>query len=153
MSIAMFASTNQAGQPILRADPVARRRAIAIVSVSAVLGVAALLWVESILAEVTALADEDLKRALLVAARLLKSLSLFGALALLGAAAQLYRISMKVMQERRYPPVGMAVVRDTRLLEGDVAVRLGRFGQGCAMILACTAPILVLLVWRIVGAF
>ena len=111
---------------ILRADPVARRRALTIVVVGGVLGLLAIQWllpwargrVEQAVYE-GGLPQSAVCKSVLVGLMLVAtSVAAFGVYA--------FRFGRRVVAEERFPPAGITVVRDTRVLHGRAARLLGR---------------------------
>ncbi len=76
-------------------------------------------------------------------------------LPLLFGAVHIGRIGRKVLAARRFPPPGMAVFRDTPVLEGSRAVTRGRFIVLWAILIALWAilfPMGVLVVFKLLLA-
>jgi hypothetical protein len=132
--------------PVVRADPVLRRH----VAVGAAVVAAALvggfigvgIWRDSLEAlghESPSAAAEQAERGLRVA-----TIGI-GALALM-AALHVYRLARRVRDEGRWPPQGMRVVRDTRVIVGQAARRLGVLGMvmaGVLVLLGLLIPLLM----------
>jgi hypothetical protein len=130
---------------IIRADPRARKTALAIVLVGAVVGAAAIGWLGPALERWTPLSDEPLPSEIRLACWVF--LGLVTLLALPVAAFGLYaiRIGRLVREAGRYPPQGMRLVRDTRVLVGPAARLMGK-GQiliGAVLIVCSILLVLV----------
>lgn len=138
---------------VRRADPVARRRAILFVAVAGVVGALLIFALERyriplrdwVLAEPEKLAERGGLIILLFAVPLLAPL--------LGFAAYLWFLGRRTLRAREFPPPGLRVIRDTRIVTGEAAVSRGRQLQflalGCGV--ACIA--LGLLLWRLASLF
>lgn len=68
-------------------------------------------------------------------------------LPLLFGAAHLWRLGQSVMEAGRFPPPGVAVVRDTPVITGAKAVLRGRFFKFAALILAACAVAVPTVLW------
>lgn len=131
---------------VVRADPALRRRLVvggAVILASILAGLLGVdLWRQSLID----LGRESPAAAAAQAERGLRLATIgIGALALVGAL-RLYRLARRVREERRWPPAGMRVVRDTRVVAGDAARRLGLLGlvmAGVLVLLALTVPLLL----------
>jgi ABC-type Fe3+ transport system permease subunit len=132
--------------PVVRADPVLRRHvgvAVAVVA-AAVLGgfIGVGVWRDSLEAlgrESPSAAAEQAERGLRVA-----TIGI-GALALI-CALYVYRLARRVRDEGRWPPQGMRVIRDTRVIAGQAARRLGVLGMVMAGLLVALGLLIPLLI-------
>lgn len=132
--------------PLVRADPVLRRHVgvgIAVVAAAAlgcIVGVG--MWRDSLEAlgrESPSAAAEQAERGLRVATIGIGALALMGAL-------HVYRLARRVRDEGRWPPHGMRVIRDTRVIAGQAARRLGVLGMvmaGLLVLLGLVIPLLM----------
>ncbi|MDH3378118.1 MAG: hypothetical protein OEQ39_14320 [Gammaproteobacteria bacterium] len=72
---------------------------------------------------------------------------------LLGFAAYLWSLGRRTLRAREFPPPGLRVIRDTRVITGEAAGSRGRqlklLALGCGI--ACIA--LALLLWRLASLF
>ncbi len=72
-------------------------------------------------------------------------------LAMLKPLHRLWRFGRDARQQRRYPPLGLAVVRDTRVQQGDIAQRRGKRLQDLAVLMAVFVVLLPITIgWRLV---
>jgi hypothetical protein len=132
--------------PVVRADPVLRRHlgvgsAVVVAAlIGVVIGVSA--WRHSLEErgrESPSAAAEQAERALRVA-----TIGV-GAIALMGARI-VFRLARRIRDESRWPPDGMRVVRDTRVVVGQAARRLGLLGMvmaGVLILLGLLFPLLM----------
>jgi hypothetical protein len=69
----------------------------------------------------------------------------------LGFAAYFWRLGAKAVRAERFPPPGLATVRDTPIVRGPAARRRGRLLQSAAVALAVVAGAIPFLVWRLLS--
>ena len=132
-------------QPV---DPRARRRSLYTVGIGLVAGLALLAAVE--------FWQDDIQSG--VEAYLLSSeqtvtlpiVLLLAVTPMLVLAVYLFRIGQRIVIARRFPPPGMALSRDTPILEGRAAVWRGRLLQIIAVILLIGFMLLPLMVWLVI---
>lgn len=134
---------------IRRADPAARRRAMQTIIVGALIGTLVLVAIERcriplgewLLAD-PGTAPQRVKWVLLSLAALVSA-------PLLAVAVHFWRLGMKVIRAREFPPPGYHVIRDTPIITGTAAASRGRIiqllGLGCGI----GAMVLSLLLWRL----
>ncbi|HSS66131.1 MAG TPA: hypothetical protein VLS27_17015 [Gammaproteobacteria bacterium] len=136
-----------------KADPVARRRVLLLVAVAVVIATALILALEQYRLP---LRDGFLAGPEPTPERIGRINVLLGALLLtplLGFAAWLWSLGGRTLRARAFPPPGLRVIRDTRVITGEAAMTRGRrlkllaAGFGIAGI----AP--VLLLWRLTRLF
>lgn len=108
------------------ADPGARRRAAILVLVLAAAGGLAVWWMQARVAALHVLAEQDPANAVDELARLVGYLAFAISGPLVAFSAYGYWIAYRVYADQRFPPVGMAVVRDTPIIEGQAARRRAR---------------------------
>jgi hypothetical protein len=132
--------------PLVRADPVLRRHvgvAVAVVAAAIVGGFIGVgVWRDSLEAlgrESPSAAAEQAERGLRVATIGIGALALMGAL-------HVYRLARRVRDEGRWPPQGMRVIRDTRVIVGQAARRLGVLGMVMAGLLVALGLLIPLLI-------
>jgi hypothetical protein len=69
-------------------------------------------------------------------------------LPLAGAALHLWSLGARVVRAARFPPPGLAVVRDTPVLTGEKAVVRGRLLRGLALVIGgSVAAVPLALAW------
>lgn len=104
---------------IQKADPDLRRTVLVCLVAFGAVGFIALQWglpkmMEAIATQETAQAIRSLK--------LMAGAAFYPALPL---AYFTYKVAQRIRTSRRFPPPGMAVIRDTKILTGDAAKQLG----------------------------
>jgi hypothetical protein len=115
-----------ASPEILRADPRARRRALAIVVVGGVLGLLAIEW---LLPWARGRVEQAVYEGGLPQSAVCKSVLAFLMLVAASVGAfgvYVFRFGGRVVREERFPPAGVKVVRNTRVVHGRAARILGR---------------------------
>lgn len=125
--------------PLQPADPAARRRLLVAVALIAVAGVAGLVVLEAWLAALRQLDPAE------SAPRLVATLLwVTGATSLVVAAFGVYawRLGGRVCASLRFPPPGVAVVRDTPIIEGIAARRRGAILRALGIALVALAAVL-----------
>ena len=80
-----------------------------------------------------------------------RALALALTLPLLLGAARALRIARRTLEAERFPPPGLAVVRDTPVRRGAAARRWGRALRVIALALGVLGGAIALLLWRIAG--
>lgn len=148
-----------AGPAIQRADPRARRRARWLLALALPLVPAAALGSELLRAWLEELARENPADAVAPLRITIWVVSAATVLPLLGFAAWMWRFSGRIAAARRFPPPGVAMVHDTRVLEGRAAVIYAGLGRalalclaGCALVLAWIARLALACLERGAGA-
>jgi hypothetical protein len=68
---------------------------------------------------------------------------------LIAAGIYLFQLGRRSVRARRFPPPGVAVVRDTRVLEGHEGRRRGRLLQVLAGMLIAAALLVPFALWRV----
>lgn len=115
------------GEPeILRADPRARRGVLTIVVLAGVIGLLAIEW---LLPWARGRVEQAVYEGSLAKSAVCKSILIFlmaVATSVGGIGVYAFRFGRRVACEERFPPAGMKVVRDTRVLQGRAARLLGR---------------------------
>jgi hypothetical protein len=70
-------------------------------------------------------------------------------LPVVGAAAYLWRFGIRVVRDRRFPPLGSWLIVDTVILEGVEAHQYGRLLQALAIGLGASGVVLAIMFWRL----
>lgn len=124
---------------IQRADPTARRRArwllaaaLPLLAAAAIASELVARWLETLARERPAEAAAPIRLVILV-------LTAATVLPLLAFAARTWRLAGRVAAARRFPPPGLAVVHDVRVLEGRAALVYAGMGRALALGLAVCA--------------
>jgi hypothetical protein len=127
---------------IQKADSRARRRAFIIIVCGTALGASLILLAD---AYSHALAEWMARRPELACA------VLAGAIVgpILGFAVYLWRLGNRVVRAERFPPPGMALVRDAFVLREHAARRRGRIAQAMAIGLALASVALAGFLWQL----
>lgn len=107
--------------PIVAADPKARRQVLIALTISIVVGLIALKLLHSYLNGLLVLVGEDEEAATTQAVRLISILAALGALSFLGMGWWFWRLARRIRRSDQYPPPGAKVLRDTPLLTGPRA--------------------------------
>lgn len=128
--------------------PGARRRALLAVAVAAVLGGAAILALEPYLERVTHLADKDPRNALRQLTVLIKLVTAGIIVPMFAFVAWLLVLARRVLLAQRFPPPGMALARDTRILRGRQAHARAYVIVVVALALGAASIVLPVFLWR-----
>jgi len=133
---------------VVRADPLVQTRALLVGIGGILLGYIALRYCNGYLDQIRLLADTDAELAL----RKLGQLYRFGVLVLVGslcsAALLLGLMARRVLNDNRFPPYGMKVVADTRIVTGEAARSRAEVALVLAGTLLASALCLLLWAWR-----
>ena len=136
---------------IQKADPRARLTAVVLILVIGVAGTVLISVTNTYLAGLAALAESQPDAALARGALVFKVVGIAGGLGLMLLAAYVAHLAARVRRSERFPPPGVRVVRDTRILEGYRAKRRGDIGLLLAVVVAACGIVLPVLIWRIVN--
>lgn len=134
---------------IQKADPRARMTAVAVILVLGGAGAGLIVATHSYLAGLAALAESQPEVAIARGTFVFKLVGLSGGLVLLVVAAYVANFAARVRRAERFPPPGVRVVRDTRIIEGPRARRRGDGGLLLAVALGACGMILPVLLWRL----
>ena len=135
---------------IQKADPRARRKALVLLIIATIIGAIVILLLESQLSMLEQWISDDPGVAFERLELTLAVLAVVVAVPLLGLAAYIWRLGARVIKTERFPPPGMAVIRDTPALTGTAARLRGRLIQAFAVIFALMAFALPIALWQIV---
>ena len=130
------------------ADTKAKQKAIRILVVSTLVGACAILLFEYYRADIQAWLEDNI-------AILTQNTSVVFMVALvfispiLALCIYLFKLGVRIVQCKRFPPANYAVSRDTRVIEGSAAVRRGRLLQLLSIFLMITAGALPVIIWQI----
>jgi hypothetical protein len=130
------------------ADPNARRKAILVVCVAALLGVCAGLIFNSLQDDLQPWLEGNL-HLLLANTMIIFVFSLVVVLPILASGIYLLLLGTRSVRAQRFPPPGVAVVRDTPVLEGAAGIRRGRVIQILSLLLLCCAGAIPVVLWLI----
>lgn len=133
---------------IQSADSKARANAVAIVVVGAVLGGATLLLLQFQRDDLVAWFVESPLR---LEASILGGVVTLIVLPLLLASAWVWRLGGRVLEEGRFPPQGLKVVRDTVVFRGAQAQLRGRLLQGLGVVFVAAGGVMLWLALRLVS--
>lgn len=133
---------------IQRADPKARRLAFATLVVLGGAGAMGIVATDAWLARLRAGDSDEARRALLAFVRWG---SVGHASVLSGFAVYAWRLGGRVRRDGRFPPIGRAVLRDTRILTGAAAYRRGALAQAAGIGLLAVAVASVVAVFALVA--
>ena len=130
------------------ADPKARRKAIWLVWLAALLGVCAGLIFNSLQDNLQPWLEGNL-HLLLANTMIVFVFSLVAILPILAAGTYLLLLGTRTVRAQRFPLPGVAVVRDTQVLEGAAGIRRGRVIQILSLLLLCCAAAIPVVLWFI----
>ena len=130
------------------ADPDARRTILVIVGVATVAGALLIGAAMRFRPALESWLQQDPRGRLPMVVAVMMLLSAGPVLAL---SAYLWSLGRRAIRARRYPPPGLRVTRDTPVLSGGAAERLGRALQIFAGVLALVAVVLVFFLWRLMA--
>ena len=135
---------------IQKADPRARSTAIVLILVIGMAGAALMSATNTYLAELAALAETEPELAIARGVGLLKVVALAGGFGLMLLAAYVAHVSTRTRRAERFPPPGVRVFLDTRVIDGQRAVRRGNVGLLVAVVVVTCGLVLPVLVWRLI---
>lgn len=130
------------------ADPSARRKSILLIAIATVVGALLILTIESYRPDIEQWFLEEPQR---IREKFNWTLIAFAILSipLFLGAIYIWRIGQSVIESRRFPPPGMAVVIDTPIITGVKAVFRGRLLKFSSLLLAACAIFAPLALWLI----
>jgi hypothetical protein len=139
---------NMLDPEVIRADPALRRRTLLMVLAATVIGAVGIaVFLPWLLRSLNEARMAGRIRARTICTAFLVVIAAVGA-SVVWLSTRYAAIARRVRTERQFPPADMKVIRDTRVLRGTVAVRLGRVQQGLAFLLGlCGASLIALAVY------
>jgi len=134
---------------IRRADPPARRRALVLVAIAAVVGTLLIIVIDRYRVPLSEwlLADPDAAHPRMT--WVVRSLAVLLPMPLLGFALYLWSVGARTLQARMFPPPGLRVVRDIRVIEGAGAEPRGRLLKLLAAVCGAAGLAIGVLLWRL----
>ena len=127
------------------ADPSSRRRALLWVALLACLGGGALYFMQRWFASLSHGGDLQSARTSLAVA--LWGMTLLAVVSVAAVSLYMWSLASRSAAALRFPPPGEPVIRDTRILHGQAALRRAAVLRAIAIVLILAAASLVLLVW------
>jgi hypothetical protein len=135
--------------PTQPADPDLRRRTLLLVALGLALSSAGFLLLQSWITDLQSRPPREALAALLTALRW--STAVMTAL-LLGFAGYLWHFAARVRRDQRFPPEGQRVIRDTRILQGEMALRRAGVLRVLSVALALASLTLIAVSFRLAAA-
>ncbi len=129
------------------ADARARRTAVWIIGVAAVLGMLAILVFEYFRDDFQAWLEQTIDYLLgnlvivFVAAVVFVS-------PVIAAGIYLFLFGNRIVRSQRFPPPDISVTRDTRVFNGPLAIRRGRFLQFMSLVVIVAAGAIPYVIWK-----
>lgn len=134
---------------IHRAAPGALRRLFIHIAIAAAIGVGVILAFEAARPALLEWAGADPARVRPRAQMLIALVSAVVLIPVLGAAAYMWRLGGCIVREDRFPPEGLAMIRDVPVVRGAAARSKGRLLQASALIFAAIATVMAIILWRL----
>ena len=138
---------------VRRADPGARRQVILYLVVAAVIGVLVILVLERYRIPLRDWALADPVRSTERVGWIILFFAALLLVPLLGFAAYLWSLGGRVVRAREFPPPGLRVIRDTRVITGKAAITRGRQLRLLAVGCVAASVALGVLLWRLASSF
>ncbi len=138
---------------VRKADPVLRRRMVLFVASAAVVGALLISLLERYRDPLRywILADPELSAQRLNIIIIL--LAVLFLAPLIGFAAYLWSLGGRILRAREFPPPGLRVIRDTRVVTGEAAVSRGHWLRLLAVGCVTAGFALGVLFWRLASSF
>lgn len=131
---------------IQRADPKALRITLFLVCVAAVAGALLIAAAERWQPSFTAWVSRDLQVRSRIVFSALSALTVGPTLAV---SVYCWRLGLRVVNQERYPPSGMRVIRDMPVATGAAARRRGRWLQALGMLAAVAVLLMAFFMWGV----
>jgi hypothetical protein len=147
----MRAEVPEQSNPIQTATPAARRRTLTFLAIVTMTGMALIIGFEQWLAIVRDVATRNPKQAGDQLAYVIHVLAAIISLSLIGLALVVARVSWNVYVARRFPPPGMNLAFDVKVVEGLRAIWRAAAGFVTATILGALAVVMPYLLWRMLS--
>ena len=136
---------------IQRADPAAQKKALFLVLIVAAVGVVAMWAFESAFTGVEENVDDDPVEAVSQMVSTIRVFAAMTAILTMAIAVWIWLLSSRIFKAERFPPPGMALVRDVRIVSGVQARMFARVGFVAAGLCAVGAIVLPLMLLRLVS--
>lgn len=133
------------------ADPAARRRLLIALAVTAMLGAGMLYGWPSVRSATLAWINSEGGDPLERATGLLRGLGLFLSVSLLAPAVYCWIVALRIDTSGEFPPPGMKLLRDAKLLRGDAARGRAWLLRAIAIKFALLAVVCGAMVWALAG--
>jgi len=131
------------------ATPGAGRRIAFHVLIAAIAGIAVIVLFRAAQPALLEWATADPQTTRSRAQLLIAGLAVLVVAPVVGMAIYMARMGTRIVREERFPPEGLAMIRDVLVVRGEAAVRKGRVLQVVATILIALAVLMVLTLWRL----
>lgn len=146
-----FGLTLKSMSEIQQADPKARQRAVCIFGCCAVVGVVVILAFLSGRPSLEAWVIQDPAQMGFRLRLVIGTLGFLIAVPLAGLAVYIWRFGSLVRRAKRFPPPGVAVIRDTPILWDRAAQKRGLLLQLLAAFLTVAIGVVLVLLWMLAG--
>ena len=136
---------------IQRADPAAQKKALFLVLIVVAVGVVVMWGFESAFTGIEENADADPVDAVSQMVSTIRVFAAMTAILTMAIAAWIWLLSSRIFKAERFPPPGMALVRDVRIVRGGQARMFARVGFVAAGLCGVGAIVLPLMLLRLVS--
>lgn len=140
--------TQQVNHKIQKADPGVRRNAILVTTAAGAVGLALVVSMDHFSTDIATWVESGVQENKKISA-VVSAVVMVLVAPILFASAYLFLLGRRTVSARRYPPPGVAVIRDTPVVEGNRSLVRGRIIQVLAIVLTASSLVLPLLVWRL----
>lgn len=138
---------------IARGSAKLRLWAFIALGIIAVMGLAALIYLPDFLREIELISRNSMVDATDSLSSFIMSTSLVLSLITVAVGIYLGGLAMRTLNERRFPPLGAQVIKDTRIVTGDPARRKGRIILVIAILVLVSAIVIPVAMWQITMLF